>query len=297
VGVGAAALCLGVFAHSWRALPRRPAPPAAVPRAPRASVTDLRPAHLVAVGGRSATRLIAIYAVAVGIAYGVPALLPLVLMDTLGSSALSAAWWITYLGGFGVVVRALALGPIVDRLGEVRSVRTGLACIAGCVGLLAHTTTHVSLLAALSLLALGTALTFPPLGSLLSQLVPAERRGYVLSLQQTAGGVGRAAFPILAGVALEATTMGGVFAASAVVLIVLAPFTAALVPPPAAHRAPRWTGCRPGTRERRTASVRGAGGAECGMRSARRRRRGRGRARPLPLGGPPQQRSYGEVAG
>jgi MFS family permease len=57
----------------------------------------------------------------------------------------------------------------------------------------------IPILAAVALIPLGTAFTFPCVTALLSRVIPANERGLWMGLQQTFGGTARVVFPLLAG--------------------------------------------------------------------------------------------------
>ena len=82
-----------------------------------------------------APRLIWIYTVGIGAFYGTIQIVPLLLADRLGVTERTVGYFVMYLGGMGVVVRALVLGRAVDQLGEARLARLGIVILA--VGLIA----------------------------------------------------------------------------------------------------------------------------------------------------------------
>jgi MFS family permease len=57
----------------------------------------------------------------------------------------------------------------------------------------------IPILAAVALIPLGTAFTFPCVTALLSRVIPSNERGLWMGLQQTFGGIARVVFPLLAG--------------------------------------------------------------------------------------------------
>ena len=122
-GLGAAVLSLLVALFAWRFLResrtgrRRRAPPRpARPPAARRSRT-FSPAGTSPRRGSSGSTPSASAAF-----YGTIQIVPLLLADRLGSPSSTVGYFVMYLGGMGVVVRALVLGRAVDRLGEARLV-------------------------------------------------------------------------------------------------------------------------------------------------------------------------------
>lgn len=200
----AAAVALLVLAAAWRGLPgARPVRLASAP----APATD---------APRRVAALIACYAVAVGAASGVVAMLPGM------SPALPAAWCIMYVGVAGAVLRTVAVAPLAARLGDARLLAVGLAVLGGGLAALALPFAPATTAGALTALALGTALTFPALGALLARAAAPARRGAVLGMQQASGGLARAAFPLLLGASLDAASPGVPLLGAGALLVLLA---------------------------------------------------------------------------
>jgi len=95
------------------------------------------------------------------------------------------------------------LGPVVDRLGEARTMRLGL--VLNGVGLLLLTGVHswALLVPALLCLIVGQGFVTPTLSSILAGRVRADRRGGVLGVQQAAGGLARVVGPVMGGALFE----------------------------------------------------------------------------------------------
>src|SRR5687768_15459725 len=203
-GLAAAGLCVGVAIFAWRYLDEA-----------RATLTDsdthtaTHPAtsrsaimRVVRQPTEPASRLIWIYTVAIGAFYGTVPVLPLLLADRLAVTETTIGYFIMYLGGMGLVIRSTILGPMVDRLGEVRLCRLGLALLATGLALLWVTFNYAVLFISLTLMPLGTAFTFPCVTSLLTGAIRKRERGLYLGVQATFGGVSRVAFPIAVGFAM-----------------------------------------------------------------------------------------------
>ncbi|MEP7383904.1 MAG: MFS transporter [Gemmatimonadota bacterium] len=163
-----------------------------------------------------ASRLILIYAIAMGSFQGVTAMLPLFLAARWQVDETSIGYFFMYVGAISVFTRVLILGRAVDHFGEARLSRFGLAFLAmGIVGM--PLSTHWSMLAlAVALIPLGTAFTFPCVTSLLSQVINPGERGLYMGLQQTYGGVARIIFPLWAGFAFDTLGTGIPFYTSAI---------------------------------------------------------------------------------
>jgi multidrug resistance protein len=182
-------------------------------------------AHVVTHSSEPASRLIWIYAIAMGAFQGVNAILALFLNARFGVTEKTVWIFYTYIGTISVLTRALILGWAVDRFGEARLSRfgsvllaIGLAAIAFIHPLgdptgLAHTfklsvsfvaiLPYLPLALAVALVPLGTAFTFPCVTALLSRVIPSTERGLYMGVQQTFGGTARVLFPILAGIAFD----------------------------------------------------------------------------------------------
>jgi MFS family permease len=187
-----------------------------LPGGARAAARGRADARAVPRWGRSPLPvLVAVYAVAVGAASGVPTMLPAIF------DASRAGWAVMALGAMGVLVRAALVGPLAARLGEPRMLGAGLTSIAAALLFLCRPS-GAAVPAAVAALAFGTALAFPALGALVARATPPSRLGTVMGAQQAAGGAARAAFPLTLGVALDGGWPSGLLTVCAAVLAVAA---------------------------------------------------------------------------
>ena len=92
--------------------------------------------------------LIWIYAIAMGSFSAITAILPLFLADQFGVGEHQVWIFFTYIGVISVITRAGFLGRAVDRFGEARLSRIGLALLA--TGLAAYPFVHNYVLLAIS---------------------------------------------------------------------------------------------------------------------------------------------------
>jgi MFS family permease len=112
-------------------------------------------------------------------------------------------WFYTYVGGVSLLMRALILGPVVKRLGEVGTLRLGLLSIAaGLVALTLAGNIWQLGLAAL-FVPIGTAMLFPATTSMVSHRAAEGQTGLMLGVQQSFGGVARMIGPLWAGAAFQ----------------------------------------------------------------------------------------------
>ncbi len=149
------------------------------------------------------SRLIWIYAVAIGAFYGVTAYLVFFLQQQFGVDEGTIGFFFAYMGGLSVLIRIWLLGWVVDKLGEPRTVRLGAVLLALGLGLTPFTTTLPVLAMTVALIPLGTAFTFPAVTALLSQVIAEHERGVYMGVQQTYGGILRVIYPLYAGWAWE----------------------------------------------------------------------------------------------
>lgn len=169
----------------------------ATPRPPRRSLHAVM--GVVQHPDRPASRLIWIYAIGIGAFMGVNAVLALYLAKRFGVTEETIGYFFSFTGGIAVVTRALILGPAVDRFGEARLSRIGIVLLALGLGLIPFAHNVPTLAAAVALVPLGTAFTFPCVTALLSRVVDKHERGLYMGVQQSFGGVARVAFPLFLG--------------------------------------------------------------------------------------------------
>jgi nitrate/nitrite transporter NarK len=164
--------------------------------------------RVVAHSGEPASRLIWVYAIAIGAQQGITSILALFLAERYGVTDKTIGYLFMYIGGWSVLSRALFLGKALDRFGEARLSRIGVALMA--LGLATVPLTyHLGALAlAVALIPLGTAFTFPCVTALLSRVTDSRDRGLYMGVQQTFGGISRGIFPIVLGWAWDHTHPG-----------------------------------------------------------------------------------------
>ena len=229
-GLFAAGLCVANIAFAWRFLDEsRDMTEAAQSKADTTKRARSRDAvlHVITHSAAPASRLIWIYAIAMGAFQGVTSMLALYLSSRFGVTEKTIGFFFTYTGVISVLTRALVLGRMVDRYGEVRLSRIGSTLMATGIAAMAFTQpitdpAHVAamlggwlppdaiallpylpLALAVALLPLGTAFTFPCVTAMLSHVIPNHERGLYMGVQQTFGGAARVIFPIVFGVLFD----------------------------------------------------------------------------------------------
>jgi MFS family permease len=159
--------------------------------------------RVISHSGEPASRLIWIYAIAIGAFQGTFAVLALFLNVRFQVTAQNIFYFFVYTGAISVLARVLLLGRMVDWLGEAKLSRIGLVLLAaGVVGM--PLSRSLGMLAiAVALIPLGTAFTFPCVTALLSRVVSQRERGLYMGMQQTYGGVARIITPLFYGWAFD----------------------------------------------------------------------------------------------
>jgi multidrug resistance protein len=208
-GLVAAGLCLVNVAFAWRWLPEsrpREAGPAPVRRpAWHPAWTALR--HPAA----PLSRLLWIYGIGMVAFASQTSVLALYLGAEFGLDERSIGPIFTYIGTLSFVMRSVLLGPIVDRLGELWTVRLGAALLA--IGLWLYPTPQSLWTFALviPLVPIGTALLFPSTTSLMSRQSDPRELGTTMGVAQTFAGLARVAAPLLATMAFQRLGHGAPF--------------------------------------------------------------------------------------
>src|SRR6185369_10483739 len=147
----------------------------------------------------TSSRLIWIYAIAMGAYQGSFSVLALFLNARFQVTEQTIGYFFMYVGSISVFTRVLLLGRMVDWLGEAKLSRLGLVLLAlGVLGMpLARNLWTLAF--AVALIPLGTAFTFPCVTALLSRIIQPRDRGLFMGMQQTYGGVARAFSPLFFG--------------------------------------------------------------------------------------------------
>lgn len=203
-GLLAAALCLVNMAFAYVYL-RESHDIAAARQRPRVPGRSRQAVlHVVRQPNTPSSRLIWVYAIDIGAQMGMLAILALYLAHQFGVTEKSIGPFYTFTAVISVLARAFALGPLVDRYGEARLSRVGIVLLAGGLVLTPFARNIPMLAAAIALVPLGAAFTFPCVTALLSRVITANERGLFMGVQQSFGGIARVIFPLIAGWSFQA---------------------------------------------------------------------------------------------
>jgi len=202
-GIMAAGLCLLNMLFAWRYLneSRDATMHASSGEAPRKSRQAAW--QIISHSSEPSSRLIWIYAIAIGAFQGSFSVLALFLNARFQVTEQTIGYFFMYTGAISVFARVLLLGRMVDWLGEAKLSRLGLVLLAsGVVGMpLSQNLWMLAL--AVALIPLGTAFTFPCVTALLSRVISPRERGLYMGMQQTYGGVARIIAPLFYGWAFD----------------------------------------------------------------------------------------------
>jgi MFS family permease len=202
-GIIAAALCLLniIFAARYLTESRvlsEQSPVGEVRRTSRQAIW-----RVISHSSEPSSRLIWIYAIAIGAFQGSFSVLALFLNARFQVTEQTIGYFFMYVGAISVFARVLLLGRAVDWLGEANLSRLGLVLLAAGVLGMPLSRNLAMLAVAVALIPLGTAFTFPCVTALLSRVISPGERGLYMGMQQTYGGVARIIAPLFFGWAFD----------------------------------------------------------------------------------------------
>jgi multidrug resistance protein len=200
-GLVAAGLCATNIVFAWRWLPEsKPAYDGVErPRRPVWHHAWIAVRH----PGAGLSRLLWIYGMGMLAFSAMTSVLALYLGAEFGLDERTIGPIFTYIGVLSLVMRSLLLGPIVDRLGEVMTMRLGTLLLVLGLVLYPQPTTLWGLAAVIPLVPIGTALLFPSTTSLMSRFSDPRELGTAMGVAQTFAGLARVAAPLLATAAFQ----------------------------------------------------------------------------------------------
>jgi len=217
-GLVAASLCLVNIAFAWRWLPES-RPPLAPGEVPPVRTPVIRAAmQVIRQPSSPVPRFIWIYAAGMLGFTAMTSALTLYLQADFGITEQTIGYVFLYMGALSLVMRSVLLGPIVHRVGEQATMRSGTVLLT--VGLLLMPLPgHIwGLAAILALIPIGTALLFPATTSLMSQATPRAELGMTMGVAQTFAGLARVVAPLVATYTFGALGHGAPFLVAGLVV-------------------------------------------------------------------------------
>ena len=199
-GLISAGLCGLNILFVWRWLPE--SAPKVKKSKPRRSVRG-QIGDVLAHPLEATSSLILIYTAGMMAFMAMNAVMALFLASRFGITEESIGWFYFAVGGVSVIMRAILLGALVQRFGEVRILRIGAFLLGLGMIVAPFATTPWQFLSAIILLPAGTALLFPSTTSLVSRYADPEVVGQTMGVQQSFGGMSRLVGPIWAGAAFQ----------------------------------------------------------------------------------------------
>lgn len=181
---------------------------------------------------RPVERLIWVYLVAMMAFMSMNSVLALFLNERFGMTSKTVGYVYTFVGTISLVMRAVLLGPAVQRFGERGVMRLGLAALTAGFALQPLASSLPAFAAVIVLIPIGTALLFPATTSLVTRYAPQHEVGATMGVQQAYGAVARLLGPIGAGVAFQYLGVGSPFWISAALAALTFVFALGLEPPP-----------------------------------------------------------------
>lgn len=212
-GFIAAGLCLANAAFAWFLLPEPERDDGGQEAEQAGERESIRQAfvRVLTHPGREIHALIYVYAFGMMAFMAMNSVVALYLERKFGATDQTIGWFYVYVGAMSFVMRAAILGPVVGRLGEVRTLRIGALSLG--LGLLAVSFTGdlalaspwnlVVLALAAGFIPIGTALLFPSTTSQISGRARRWETGQTLGVQQAFGGISRVIGPVWAGFAFR----------------------------------------------------------------------------------------------
>ncbi len=183
---------------------------------------------------RPVARLLWIYGVGMLAFSSLTAVLPLFLNAQFHVTERTFGYFLTYFGVLSIIMRVILLGPIVERVGELWTMRLGcLSLIVGCAAYPLVSDLRVLAAVVMPLVPIGTALLFPSTTSLLSGRTAKHELGTVMGVAQTFAGLARIAAPLMATAAFQSLGHPAPFfiAGAIVALVGLLAFRVEVQPP------------------------------------------------------------------
>ena len=202
-GLIAAVLCVLNILFAWRWLPEPLSGHAGDAEPSRRRSIRHQLSNVLRHPLEPAHSLIWIYTAGMMAFFAMNAVMALLLAARFGIHEGNIGWFYVAVGAVSVVMRALVLGILVRRFGEVRVLRMGALLLGLGMFAVAMATSPTTFLLAVILVPTGTALLFPSTTSLVSRYADPREVGQTLGVQQAFGGMSRLLGPVWAGAVFQ----------------------------------------------------------------------------------------------
>lgn len=136
----------------------------------------------------------------------------------LGLGASGVGWLFVAMGGIAALTQVAVVGSLARRIDEPRRVALGLVILGAGAAVLPLAPSVEVLLAPLSAMAVGFAITAPSLTAWVSRRSPADRQGELLGLAQSTGALARVAGPGIGGLLFDHVGHASPFQIAAVLI-------------------------------------------------------------------------------
>ena len=197
-GLIAAGLCLLNIVFAWKMLPESQVKEEPIEGAEPVKRRGVRRAIIDVVRhpGTEVSQLIWIYAVGMLGFMSMTNVLALYLDADFGITERTIGLFFVYVGALSVLMRAIILGKVVDRFGEIITMRAGAMILATGLLSIGLAENVFGLIAVISLVPIGTALLFPSVSAVITHRAERRELGQTLGVQQSFGGVSRVVAPL-----------------------------------------------------------------------------------------------------
>ena len=227
-GYIASTLCLVALAFAWRWLPesKGKAADAGDPfgQHPKKGAIWRITRQIITRPHRGIGSLVWIYAFGMMAFMAMNAVLVLYFERRFGITEKEIGWFFLWVAAISLVMRAVLLGPLVRRYGEIFVLRAGTVCMVLGFATIPLARSIIELGLAAMFIPAGTALLFPATTSLVSAKAGKDQTGVVLGVHQGFGGVSRMTGPLWSGWMFQALGIRTPFWAAGALMAVVSLF-------------------------------------------------------------------------
>jgi multidrug resistance protein len=161
-------------------------------------------------GGRFYRAIVGTYFLAIAGFSVMTTLYALFASHRLGFDARQTGWLLAFVGVIGVIVQGGLIGRLAKRFGELPLAAAGSVVLAGSFAVLPFAGSLAALLAVSAAMAVGNSIMTPSINALASRSRGERVQGRGLGYLQSAGSLGRAVGPVLAGGLLASDVARGI---------------------------------------------------------------------------------------